>query len=71
MKEKKKYGILDYVAAIFCLAGCGLLVAQVFIDTETNLFHYALGLNGVGLIAFMLGMGKRNAKVDPSREESA
>ncbi len=59
MKKKRKYTTTEIIMLIFCSAGLLLMVANKFIDTELNLFTIALGLNGIGLAAFIYGQGSK------------
>ncbi len=62
MKEKKKYSRLEIVALVFCVLGCSLLLANKFIESDLDLFPYALGLNGIGIVALLFG--KKSDKVE-------
>lgn len=61
MKEKRKYTTAEIIMLIFCSLGLLLMATNKFIDTELNLFSIALGLNGVGLAAFIYSQGSNKA----------
>ncbi len=43
MKEETLINLLSLAAAALCLTGLGLLLANMFFETQTNLLPYALG----------------------------
>jgi len=59
MEDNRKYKIIEIVAVVFCFAGCSLLLAQKFIETDYNLFDISLALNGIGIAAFLYSRNKK------------
>lgn len=49
----KKYKLAEKIGVGFCIVGCSLMLLQHFIETDFEMFPLILGLNGIGLAAFL------------------